>query len=200
MTSKPKIDGSELCVGCGMCCDGTLYGRARTVVDEHHRIVKAGMEIVSDGEKTYFRLPCAFESCGQCTIYETRFEVCRSFTCALLRRLEQGEISQEQAKGIVARAIDLRAAVTTADPQARVFRDRQSLRAELAEGIGTSGPEQRADKARRLLDIIALDTYLDRWFRNPKKNNGQSVDDPAAEPSNSCKKTPVSSAIGKRVR
>lgn len=164
----PLPDATQICVGCAMCCNGTLYGRARVAIGEERRIVDEGLELVKSEEKSYFRLPCRFESCGRCTIYETRFEVCRTFQCALLRRAEAGEIDLEKASSIVAKAQDLLRAVVEGDREAATNSGRYDVRARLAEDIKRAPDEDRGSVAQRLLNIIALDTYLERWFRNKK--------------------------------
>ena len=151
-----------------MCCDGTLFGRARVAPGEQERISAAGMAIIKDEDKTYFRLPCTFFGCGSCTIYEDRFEVCRTFTCALYRRERANELTTEEARAIIRQALQLRAKVTSVFPEAGVYRTRQAVRLRLAEELASDKVKDRQLTAQRLLDIIALDTFLERWFRNKK--------------------------------
>lgn len=165
-----------------MCCNGTLYGRARVAEGEEPRILGDGQELLTDKDKNYFRLPCKFESCGRCTIYETRYEVCRTFTCALLRRYEAGEVTLDEAKRTVAEALDMRRKVVADHPQAGVFRVRQDVRARLAQDLKIGSPESRSAVAHQLLNIVALDAYLERWFRNKKAvdNEPQLTDESAS--------------------
>lgn len=185
MSKLPEELGDQpLCVGCGMCCDGTLYGRARVSPGEEPRIASAGLELLEGEEKTYFRLPCHHFGCGQCTIYEDRFDVCRTFTCALYRRQEGNEISPEKARSVVNEALELRDKVISAYPDAKIHRDRQELRSKLAERLSGETGKERQSTARSLLDIIALDTFLERWFRN-KKDKDQETAGAEAEAANS---------------
>ena len=172
-----------LCVGCGMCCDGTLYARARVSPGEEPRIAAAGLELIEEPDKTFFRLPCQYFGCGQCTIYEDRFDICRSFTCALYRREAANELTPESARSIVDKALELRGKVTSVFPEARVYGNRQALRARLAEQLSGEIGAQRQATAQSLLDIIALDQFLERWFRNPRKADQETG--AAAEPENS---------------
>jgi len=160
-----------------MCCNGTLYGRAKVASGEEGRIVDEGLELVTAEDKNYFRLPCRFESCGRCTIYETRYEVCRSFQCALLRRVEAGEVDLASAASTVAKAQELVRAVVASDPDAATNRGRAEVRAKLAEELEQLPEEDRRPTAQRLLNIIALDTYLERWFRNKKPPSQDAGDD-----------------------
>ncbi len=184
--SKPPNEPADqpLCVGCGMCCDGTLYGRARVSPGEEPRIAAAGLKLIEGDDKTYFRLPCRFSDCGQCTIYEDRFDICRSFTCGLYRRQEALQIAPEKARSIVNKALELRGRVTSALPEAKGHHDRQALRAKLAAQLSGDIGEDRQSTARSLLDVIAFDTFLDRWFRN-KKDADQETAGAEAEPANS---------------
>lgn len=167
-----------------MCCNGTLYGRAKVASGEESRVLGLGLELLAGEDKSYFKLPCSFECGGKCTIYETRFAVCRSFQCALLKRVESGEVDSGRALAIVAEAQTLLRAVVAGDPDAATNGVRAQVRARLAEEIGQVPPEQRGPVARRLLNIVALDTFLERWFRN-KKLQPQAAGDDAAAASNS---------------
>lgn len=168
---NPDIEGA-LCVGCAMCCNGTLYGRAKVAVGEERKVLDHGLELLSDEGKSYFRLPCQYESCGRCTIYETRFEVCRTFSCALLRHVRSGETTLEEGQQHVATAQELLRKVVDADPDAATFRGRAQLREALAKRLTAEATEdERRTTGERLLNIVALDSYLDRWFRNKKKSS-----------------------------
>lgn len=185
MSETPNTHGGQpLCVGCGMCCDGTLYGRARVSPGEESRIADAGLELVEGQDKTYFRLPCRFFGCGQCTIYEDRFDVCRTFTCALYRRLDADEVTPEKARSIVNMALELRGKVTAAFPEAGVHRNRQALRIELSERLSGDLGEQKRSTAQSLLGMVALDTFLEQWFRN-EKNADHDPAGAETEPANS---------------
>ena len=185
MSEPPsELADQPLCVGCGMCCDGTLYGRARVSPGEEPRIVAAGLELLEGEENSYFRLPCQYFGCGRCTIYKDRFDVCRTFTCALYRRLEGNEVAPEEARSIVNKALALRDKVISAYPDAKIHRNRQELRNKLADQLSRDIGEARQSTARNLLNIIALDTFVERWFRN-KKDQDQDSAGGEAKPANS---------------
>lgn len=161
-----------------MCCNGTLYGRARLTETEAAGVRDAGLEVESIGDKAYFPQPCRHESCGRCTIYESRFEVCKSFKCAVLRSYHAGEITADDAKAVVAKALELRAAVAETDPEAVVFAVRQTLRRKLQSELAGGEAFDRKANAQRFLNMTALDALLDQRFRNKRSRDGEIADAP----------------------
>ena len=157
------------CVGCGLCCDGTLYTRARAEPEEESRIEELGLELVSFEGVRYFRLPCAHYGCGQCTIYDQRFARCRSFRCALLRRYQDGEISLGEARDKVETARQLVAGLAETDPLAVLDANRSCIQSKLQRDMEDADETDRPGIARRFLRVVALQTYLERWFLNKRK-------------------------------
>jgi hypothetical protein len=167
-----SADSSALCGRCAMCCNGTLFNSARLAAHEKPIRRGDGLKLAKIKGQTFFLQPCAYESCGRCTIYESRFEVCRAFKCALLRRYESGEVDFEEAQSTIAKALELRAAVSATDPPAVSYGERQRLRKKLAKELtGDTGPA-RDSIARRLLAMVVLDSFLDRWFWTRDKGGG----------------------------
>ena len=161
-TRAPGVAESDTapCVGCGLCCDGTIYPAARAQPEERERLTDAGLVFFVQGGKSWFEHPCRFSKKGSCTIYDQeRFAVCSRFRCKLLRAYESGEVDLEQARTKVRHALKLRKAVKERAPGSGKWRPRQEMRQELES--------TRRDPAL-LLRIIALDYYLDKWFRKPK--------------------------------
>jgi uncharacterized protein len=174
-TLRPLADTAP-CVGCGLCCNGTLYARAKVTPGEEPTLLEHGLTLTSEEDRTYFRLPCHHESCGRCTIYEQRFDICRSFRCALLRSYQASEIGLPEARDKVERALQLLSAVKADDPAAALFVERNRIRKELSDQLSALEQEERNPVARRLLKIVALDSYLERWFRNKKSQEGAEPD------------------------
>lgn len=165
-TAAAVTEDTAPCVGCGLCCDGTLYDRAKVAPGEEATLEALGLQLEAIGERTYFRQPCRFQSCGCCTNYADRWTVCRSFRCALLRRYQAGEIGLDEAKATITTALELIDAVREHDPGAGIVGERRRLRRKLAEQVQSGNDHGWA--GRRLINIIALDTFLERWFRNKK--------------------------------
>jgi hypothetical protein len=96
-----------------------------------------------------------------------------------LRRFEAGEVSLSEARATVATAHTLIAKLKAGYPSAVLVGQRRQLRRKLADEVHRGGPDQ-GSVARRLVDIIALDTFLDRWFRNNTSDDvrkGTSADE-----------------------
>ncbi|WP_138484807.1 hypothetical protein [Dyadobacter bucti] len=90
--SDSKNEISDLCISCGMCCDGTLFDKA-FVRDEADRKIAddLGMETFESNGKLSFRQPChLFSSC--CTVYSVaRPHTCSAFFCPPVKRFRSGE-------------------------------------------------------------------------------------------------------------
>ena len=159
------------CSDCGLCCNGVLFDRAKAAPGEESRIVSAGAELFDEDVKTYFRQPCPQSSGGRCMIYADRFKICRSFECALLRAVRTGEIDISSARAKVAGARTLLDRVIADSPGARTASGRAEIRAMLANQIAQGGPTERKAVSSRLLAIVALDSFLKRWFRVPDEES-----------------------------
>jgi uncharacterized protein len=101
--------GQSLCMACGLCCDGTLFGQTNLSTEDDTAALSAlGVEFVSDLAKPMLRQPCAaYRNCA-CSIYPDRPRACRQFRCALLRHFKENKISQGDALDVIRKAITLR--------------------------------------------------------------------------------------------
>ena len=84
MTSaKVESELSQLCRSCGLCCDGSLFARAKLAPDELEPAKRNGLRVIQDKG---FEQPCSQLESNGCKIYESRPGVCRSFRCKLFAR------------------------------------------------------------------------------------------------------------------
>ncbi len=75
-------DLEALCRSCGLCCDGSLFGRVPLAPSEVSNARKVGLHVIPSGKS--FEQPCsALAEDRACTIYASRPAACRSFTCRL---------------------------------------------------------------------------------------------------------------------
>lgn len=70
-----------------MCCDGSLFGRARLEPDEVPVAKRRGLRVV--GNEGSFEQRCSALVDGACAIYEERPRTCRRFVCRLHERLRR---------------------------------------------------------------------------------------------------------------
>ena len=105
-------DGQNLCLSCGLCCDGTLFGQIPVDAAEPVEAFRAaGLRITPDrgGEGRYeLPQPCLRFENGRCRTYGCRPAACSSYRCRLLQGVEAGEMALQEAKGIVQSAREKR--------------------------------------------------------------------------------------------
>src|SRR4051812_13416165 len=91
--------GTSICVGCGLCCDGSIFGFVPLhAEDDEATLRERGLTIVDrDGERGFVQR-CVASCDGACTVYEDRPSVCRSYRCKLLKAHEAGSVSTADAR------------------------------------------------------------------------------------------------------
>ena len=88
-------DSSNICLSCGLCCDGTLIGFVQ-LESEEIPALREIMDIEDVNGKGFFLHPCN-KYCDGCTIYSQRPKQCASFKCGLLKSVEQKELDFDLA-------------------------------------------------------------------------------------------------------
>lgn len=92
-------DSYNICLACGICCDGGLIGFVQIEADEFIEVRKV-LEIEESDTIGFFLQPCS-KFCSHCTIYEERPKQCRKFECQLLQSYDSGQISFQSADEVV---------------------------------------------------------------------------------------------------
>lgn len=143
--------GVELCVACGLCCSGALFGHVSLTEDDAARLSRRlpvlGRRLVQ---------PCpAHAEDGRCTIYEDRPADCERYACGVLERVRAGSMTAGEAATLVARARELAAAVRRAVPGSG------PLWPDVDRFVEDSAEWRRAHRDL-LLDVAALRALLDR--------------------------------------
>ena len=90
--------GEQLCLTCGLCCDGALFGHVRLGPDDDAKKLKAlGLPVsVSRTQPPVARFPqpcsalCADRTCR---VYADRPAQCRSFECGVFKDAQAGRIT-----------------------------------------------------------------------------------------------------------
>jgi hypothetical protein len=97
----------DLCLSCGLCCDGSLFWAVPVAPGED-------TPVPLDGEGR-LRQPCACFN-GACTIYPDRPSACRSFDCRVLQTVRAGVRDEAWARAQIAAMRRLLAALDAALP------------------------------------------------------------------------------------
>ena len=92
-------DSSNICLSCGLCCDGTLIGFVELGQEELPALRKI-MEIEESNGTGFFLHPCK-KYCDGCTIYSERPKNCDKFKCKLLNSVEQKELGFDSAVEVI---------------------------------------------------------------------------------------------------
>lgn len=94
-------DSLNICLSCGLCCDGTLIGHVQ-LSSEELPTLRGLMDIEDENNNGFFLQPCK-KYCDGCSIYSQRPKQCASFNCGLLKSHEQKELSSDSALEIISR-------------------------------------------------------------------------------------------------
>ena len=163
----------SLCLACGLCCDGTLFDWARLhPADDDASLSAANIVPIMEKGQRRFTLPCQHHQNRCCVIYAGwRPKICGAYECKLLKQVGHGTLSQEQALAIIERTLSHKAEVK-AHLLALAGTAEQGLR-ELFRTVknvtpNSPSPSSANQRARALLNFVALQVQLDRYFRDQK--------------------------------
>ena len=105
------VDGSRLCLACGLCCQGLLHDWARLRDDEVEAAQRLGLHTETQQGRPAFALPCPCHRDDRCTIYQERLSPCSEYRCKLLRGYLDGRAGWEESLRRVELAKQLIAAI-----------------------------------------------------------------------------------------
>lgn len=101
----------SICVGCGLCCDGTLLSHL-AVSDESDLgmpLRAMGVALITAADPPVFELPCPAVDAGVCTIHHLhRPHACSLYECALSRSVLSGEVDADTARAIITSTLSTR--------------------------------------------------------------------------------------------
>lgn len=98
--------GEQLCLACGLCCDGALFGHVRLgAADAPARLKALGLPVAVSRSKppvTHFPQPCAALGADRrCRCYGDRPRQCRAFECGVFKDAQAGRIEFAAALRLV---------------------------------------------------------------------------------------------------
>jgi hypothetical protein len=174
---------SEICVRCGFCCDGTLfdYGAAG-LTDTVETLIAIGVSPLTDdhGSVRGFRQPCPHFA-ERCSIYSSpRPSVCGAFRCRLLKLVDRGKYTVDQAQQIIADTRNLREVVLPdfdmleqALGGANCMRHEQSLLGRISRLLPSlirgAGAECGLESGKSATAAMTLFLNLSRYFVRLKR-------------------------------
>lgn len=164
----------SLCLSCGLCCDGTLFGKVPLKSDDDLLpLQKAGIEILTKGTKINFKQPCAAYRENCCQVYADRPTNCRKYRCELLKKYESGKITREEARQKINRVRELENLLRT--EIARILPDENRMSISAILKITPEHQELIADPllvkkwGTAMMNLSALLDYLQTHFQPPRK-------------------------------
>jgi uncharacterized protein len=125
------IDSTNICLACGLCCDGTLIGFVQLSHEELPAIKKL-MDIEEASSDGVFIQPCS-KYCNGCTIYLDRPKQCARYDCELLKSLQRKELDYNSAVEIVDEAKQRKSAIEEKLALLQVKLQSQSFYFKMAE-------------------------------------------------------------------
>jgi uncharacterized protein len=104
--------GEQLCLACGLCCDGTLFGHVRLGPDDDANKLKSlGLPVSVSRARpplAHFPQPCmALCADRTCRLYADRPLQCRTFECGVYKDTQAGRIKFSAALRLVKQARQL---------------------------------------------------------------------------------------------
>ena len=92
----------QLCLACGLCCDGTLFDNVRLEPgDDAKRLKSLGLPVtVSRGKEPVATLPQPCPALCQdrtCRLYAHRPQQCRTYECMVYKSMQAGQLAPDAA-------------------------------------------------------------------------------------------------------
>lgn len=153
-------DIGDLCLHCGMCCDGSLFDFVPVTPDETGAVETAGFALSDCETGKGCAQPCQALSGTACTAYhKVRPRTCGTFFCPTANAVIAGELSLGDARGRIAKARSVQAQV------AAYLTDGETLSGARRRWFGLDRQSIAGDDARFAVLMAALTRYLDQHFR-----------------------------------
>ena len=155
---------SNLCLECGLCCDGSIFSHVELNKDDRERLG------ISEGNPR-LSFPCKHLNGTRCTIYSKRPKICASYRCKTLTALELGQVTHDEAHKVIREAARLGREFEAAIP-AGITRTQAIICV-----VKNQCPQEASNEEflRLRLAYVALQAMVDRHMRQKGENVVQSV-------------------------
>lgn len=160
---------SRLCLACGLCCEGTVFGFAVLEKDEVEQAAQIGLTgtVTTDNLPT-FSLPCSYLDGACCTRYQDwRPSICSHYFCHVQKRTQRSELTEEEAFARITRARQLAADVAALLPEGMLMTHARDHFKRLA----AKQPDLTPEEAQFVVRMFVLERFLDAEFRGPKRSH-----------------------------
>lgn len=162
-------DGTDLCISCGLCCNGSLFHVARfSKKDDVNHWAAQGFELIEREGSQLFYQSCPKLDGRKCSIYkQPRPSICGKFRCTVLRKVQTGKLSPETAMELVRTAVSLTEKVHEGlkkcdiTPKRNFQETRQFLTRRLQE---IDDRQQKKLISETLLNIYSFKEYTNHHF------------------------------------
>lgn len=168
---------SKLCLACGLCCDGTIFGFALIEEAEVQDTARIGLQTIrTTNDEPAFLLGCHYLDGAACTRYrDWRPSVCGDYFCQVQKRVGKQELAEDEAFSIIARARQMTEEVKTLLPPGVPIAQARRLFKDLA----AKRPNLAPDEATFVVKMFVLERFLDSAFRGAKRAHLRSAEQPA---------------------
>lgn len=151
---------SMLCKSCGLCCTGHLFAWTKLRSAELDNAEQLGLEVLrSIPSQRGFNQPCPLWK-GQCTIYVSPDypHFCRTYKCALLKKLLEETIALGQALRVVELAKSKIREVETLLPDSMNpnFRERLATQLETPANASETLGQDLSEFRQKAGELLAL--------------------------------------------
>lgn len=146
---------ADLCLDCGLCCDGTLFGAIVVHIPERELVESLGLEVTEDPAGGLVApQPCSAFLEGCCAIYAVgRPMTCGSYRCAVVTDYTAGRAGRDESLAVIER---VRALARELEAAMGLPHGGHSMRA-LAGFLAEHQPWQAPERHERFL--LAFDRF-----------------------------------------
>jgi Fe-S-cluster containining protein len=101
-----NLAGGEVCLACGLCCNGVIFADVKLHSGEAARLEAHGLTssrpaLTEGGRASKLPQPCAALDGCRCRVYAERPRYCREFECLLLKNLRAGRLGADAALRVI---------------------------------------------------------------------------------------------------